>query len=113
MDHQRRHLTRPRAAAAHRDEQRPGRRTQSRHHEAEQLAQPSTARGNDPQDPGTRQLYATLEGPRAVVARGVPLYLAATRSMKEAHMSATAALSIWSTFSAFSSPLCERLKLPA
>ena len=51
-------------------------------------------------------------GVPALLVRGVAPYLAATRSMNATHMSATAALSIWVTFSAFCSPLCDRLKLP-
>src|SRR6202022_4836141 len=45
--------------------------------------------------------------------RGRPPYFDATRSMYAGHNSATAWLSIWTTFSAFCSPLGEGLKLPA
>src|SRR5439155_19028901 len=49
---------------------------------------------------------------RYATFNGAPPYRAATRSMYATHISATAALSIWITFSALLSPLCERLKLP-
>src|SRR4029077_15742440 len=59
--------------------------------------------GHEPEDPGSR-------ADQGAAFTGPPPYLAPTVSMYAAHRSAMAALWIWTTFSAFCSPLWERLK---